>query len=561
MRFLRRCLALGKLKKRITLLLAVLFFLSFENVFADSVTTSVTVGNTAPSITSGPAESPASTSVNPTNVGTNVTFTVTAEDSNGESYYLAVCTTDEVTAVNGGAPTCDTGTWCVSTSTISEDPASCTYEALDGDVESNAWYAFVCDGNSSAAACTATGNQGTGDSGSPFNVNHAPEFPTASNDSAKNPGQDLTWSTSIGADDTDTDDTVKLIVCKTAGISAGDCDGGASDRWCASSLVANDPSCAYSIPNPTPDGANDAWVYLVDNHNFASDGVAHGTESDFTVNNVAPVVSSVTLNGGSPITLTESTTTAVNLTATVTDNNSCTDLSSVVASLYRSDIGYAGCDIVGEADDNHCYPVISCSVSGGNTCDGVADASASYACSVNVQYHADPTDANTTYSAQNWLDTILATDDDTATHSLEVTTGVEMNSLEAYDMSESIGYGSLGAGESNDPLDKTTTLTATGNVGLDQEVSGSDMDDGNEHYILVEQQEYALVTDTAYGNGTDLTDQVAELEINCLKTVASGSPKTKNTWWGLLVPEGTIAGTYTGSNTIAGVKGEYAEWY
>lgn len=87
-------------------------------------------------------------------------------------------------------------------------------------------------------------------------------------DTPKNPGQTVTWSTT--ASDTDnegTPDTVKLIVCKTAGISGDACDGG-GDTWCSSSLSASNPSCGYSIPAVAADGAFDAYVYVVDNHNL-----------------------------------------------------------------------------------------------------------------------------------------------------------------------------------------------------------------------------------------------------------------------------------------------------
>ena len=55
---------------------------------ADSVTTAVTVGNSAPMFTAGPAESTESSSSTPTNVGVGVTFQATATDGNGEDYYL-----------------------------------------------------------------------------------------------------------------------------------------------------------------------------------------------------------------------------------------------------------------------------------------------------------------------------------------------------------------------------------------------------------------------------------------------------------------------------------------
>lgn len=536
--------------------------LPVSSVLADSVTTSVTVGNSGPAFTVNPAESPASDATTPTNVGSNVTFTATGTDANSENYYLAICKTNSVTPTNGGAPSCGGGNWCISSGTASASQASCTYTALQGDAESNVWYAFVCDGNSSAAACSSS-HQGTGGSGSPFKVNHPPIFNAISNDTPKDPGASIAWSTDASTLDNDTDgaaDTVKLVVCKTTGLSAGDCDGGAGDRWCQSSLVSDNPTCSYSIPTPTVDSSYDAYVYLVDSHNLGATGGNQASNSSYTVNNVAPVVSSVAINSGSDITLTEGTTTNITLAGTVTDNNSCQDVTAVESSLYRSGVGYAACDTNGEDNDNNCYAVITCSVVGaGNTCDSSSDASADYTCTVAVRYFADPTDASTIYPTETWKDTLKATDDDAATDDTEVTTGVEILSLVGYDVSATIGYGNLSVGQKNDPLDKTTTVTATGNVGLDQELSGTDMTSGGDS-IGVAFQKYALATSTAYASGTSLSTTPTEVELNCLKTTSNGAPATKDTWWGLEIPAATPAGSYSGTNTIVAVKGETANW-
>lgn len=423
----------------------VLFFV-LTKIFdaqAESVTTAVTVGNSAPTFTSGPAENPASTTASPTNVGSNVTFQATGTDANGENYYLVVCSTSSATARTGQSPTCAATTWCTSTSTASGSPTSCTHTAVIGDASSNNWYAFVCDSGSSPSC--SSGNPGTGDSGSPFDVNHAPSFTAVSNDSPKDPGGTITWSTTA-SDSTDSDN-IKLLVCKTTGISGDACDGGAGDTWCSSSSVASNPTCQYSIPSVAPDGANDAYVYIVDAHNFPATGAYQGTNVSFTINNVTPVVSAVTINGGAAINLTESTTKAVTVTATVSDNNSCygSELATVYAYMYRTGVGFTGCDTAGEANSNYCYPEVSCTVVGGSCTDNT-DASANYTCTVNLQYYADPTDDNTVYPTEFWKDTVEAWDDDGASATSEVSTGVKVNSLTAFDITGSINFGNLGIG-------------------------------------------------------------------------------------------------------------------
>jgi len=559
-----------KLKILIVLIaLLIILFVSFSasilwKVLADSVSTSVTVGNSAPSFTVGPAESSESSSTSPTNVGSSVTFTATATDSNTEDYYLIVCSSNSVSPVNGSAPTCGATQWCVSTSTDSGVQASCSRTALVGDSESNNWYAFVCDGNSSSANCSSS-QQGSGGTGSPFAVNHAPGFSGIGNDGAKNPGQTVTWtSTSSDTDSDGVSDTVKLIVCKTSGISGDACDGGGSDTWCSSSLVASNASCGYEIPSVTPDQSNNAYVYIVDNHNMGSSSGTQGSIDSYVVSNVAPVVSAVTINSGSDINLTEGTTTGVVLTATVSDNNSCSggELATIYGYAYRSGLGYSNCDTSGEADSNDCYPEVSCSVVGGS-CTGETDASANYTCTANIQSYADPTDVNTEFPGTTWLSSVKAIDDDTSSHNLEVATGVVMNSLTALDVTASINFGALDVGQSNDPLDKTTTVTPTGNVGLDTELSGDDMCTDyptcSEDTIGVAYQKYGLAALTAYASGTALSAVDTEVELNVGKA-RSGSPTTKNIWWGILIPNGTVPGSYTGGNTVGAVKGEVGGW-
>jgi len=445
----------------LTIVLFSFFLLEGFRVQADSVTTSVTIGNNAPYFTSGPIEDPAVTSASPANIGDLVTFKATGTDGNGEDYYLLVCSTDSATAVNNNIPYCSGGsTYCTSTITASGLQATCTYTTQTSDPFSNTWYAFVCDTNSTAASCSA-GNQGTGDSGSPFYVNHLPSFTGITNTSPANPGGSVTWNATASDPDSN---TVKLLVCKTNSITNGACTSG---EWCSSSLSSSNPSCTYNVPSVTPDGSSDAYAFIVDQYNKPSTDATQGSNSYFTVNNVAPVVSAVTLNSNLAIVLTEATTTSVSVTATVTDSNSCygTEIDSVKAYAYRSGITYSNCNTV-PGNNNNCYPEVSCNLVAGS-CTDITDSSADYTCSFNMQYYADPTDINTQFDAQNWLTTVKATDDDSSGHSAESSSGVELNSLVAFSIGASISYGSLGVGQANDPLDRTLVTTATGNVGLD----------------------------------------------------------------------------------------------
>lgn len=538
-----------------TFVIVSVFQTEFAN--ADSVSTSVTVGNTPPVIQGDPAENPVSDGTTPTDVGSNVTFEVTATDSNNENFYMAVCKSDTVTPVNGGAPTCGGGNWCISTSTPSGNEASCSYTVQASDLsETYNWYVFVCDGNSSDAECSTPGDTGSGSSGSPFNVNHPPTFNTISNDGPKNPGQNVTFSTNASTLDDDgdpTDDTVKLIVCNSSGLTGDTCNG---TQLCASAFVANNPSCQYLIPTPTADTSYNAYVYLIDNHELQATGINNGSNSSYSVNNVAPVVSNVIVNGGVAIDLTEGTTETISITADVTDNNGCGggELVSVQADFYRSALGATSCNTNAEDDYDDCYALNSCVV---GSCTG---AGADYTCDVDVKYHADPTDTSTEFDGQTFKSTVTASDE-ALSDDFESVGGVTMNSLTALDVTSSINYGAVDVGTNTGNLDQTTTVTATGNVGIDQELSGTNMVSGGNN-IAVNKQRYDL-SEVLYSAATGLSATATEVEINVPKTRSTGVttvPGADDTWWGIEIPNGTVAGVYTGTNTVTAIKGETVGW-
>jgi len=516
--------------------------------------------NSPPTFTVSPRETVASYSTSPTAIGASLTFRARATDLNA-SYYLIICSSNSVTAgASGAAPTCGATTYCTSSATASGSYATCSYTTSSGDAWSNAWYAFVCDSNVDQATCSSA-SQGSGNSGSPFFVNHRPSFTASSVSAAVNPGGTITWSTTSSDPD---GNSVKLLVCKTFAMSAGSCTGGS---WCTSSLVSSNASCSYVATAPYADGSYDAYPYIVDQFNLGATGMYQGVVKAFTVNNVAPSVSSVTLNNGAAISLTESTTTSVEIVADVTDDNGCTNLSagyeisSVKAYLYRSGVAYTGCDTSGEANANYCYPEISCDVtikcSAGLT---------SYSCKTSVQYYADPTTANTLFPTENWLSTAKATDDDSDVGT-GVSTGVELNTLVGGDTTPTtLDFGSLAVGGSNDPLDKTLTHFPTGNVGIDITIKANTASMCTNYStctggtpIPISHQKYSLSSSTAYSSGTILTTTAVESEINIGKQTTSTAP-TKQTWWGIYIPSATLPGVYNGLNVIEYVIGETSGW-
>lgn len=530
------------------------------------VFTEINVSNTAPVFSVSPFEAVASASTTPTNVGTAVTFRATATDVNEDNYYLAICKTDAISPGSGSPPTCSGGQWCRSSATTQGTQASCNYTTLLADVEVNAWFAFVCDGT----LCSGS-DQGSGDSGSPFEVNHAPTISGTSAGSGNPQGYGSGYTITVNTTASDSDssgssDSTKVVVCAdNSGATSSGCNGG--DDLCSSSLVASDPSCNFDLPATIDDGDYNYYAYVFDSHNFGTN-VASST---YTVNSTPPIVTSVTLNSGSDITLNDLHTnggvTNVILTATVTDYNSCQDLSSVSGYLYRTGITYAGCTA---QDANNCYYNVSCSTS---DCSGSSDDTATYTCTVSMQYHADPTDgSNSTDSvwyAETWKDTIKAVDGAAGEDNTEVITGVEVNSTTAFAIATAlagpkISYGNMTIGTDSGLIDDTdtnqiTTLTATGNVGLDQEISGTTLIYSS-YTIPIANQKHGFSAFTYSSGGTALSGTTTEYEQNCLKTTVTATPETAKTYWGILIPSNTGSGTYSGTNYLNGVKGEAGDW-
>ena len=419
----------------LSLLVVVMVFginLLISYVTADDITTSVTVGNTAPTLGTV-AESVASTTAAPTNYGSGVTFQGTGTDANGDQYYLIVCNSAGATAGDNAAPTCTGTAWCTSTATNSASQAECTYTTASA-TESNAWYAYACDKLASASSpdCSSV-DQGSGDSGSPFEINHAPAFPELNlDDSTPDPATLITFSTTAATTDTDTSggaDTVSLYVCSTAAFTGGASPACTATLLCSHTAQTNNPTCGYT--SLRPDAAYGAFTYLVDNHGFVSSGVEQGEDNTFTVNNVAPTVGTVIIydtdadSGPLTLTTTQGLTNGFYAEFVVTDNNSCdsNEISSALIHARLSSIAQVDCDVDGEDDTDSCYANVqadgtgSCAVLG--SCGGTTDTTIEWKCTFPLNYNAEPTVANSTQSADTWRVAVSATDDDAATSALQ----------------------------------------------------------------------------------------------------------------------------------------------
>ena len=561
---------------------------------ADEATTTVTVINLPPTWTVEVREKYESSTSSPTNVGTSTVWVATATDSNGEDYYLIICKTNvtPTPGSGGSAPTCDGGTsnqWAVSAAASSGVEAIATRVALDSDAESNDWYGFICDSNAGDPKCSSdyrTGTSSGAGSSSPFVVNHAPTFTVFADDSPTLPGDVVTWTTT--ATDTDTlrgGDLLTLYVCKSTDFNGTNCN---TEGWATSSPALGNPSTSTTLTIPLQDKDYGAYGYIVDQFGLVATGSAQGIDSVLTVANAAPTISSSTIDLGSstPLTLTVEAgeTTGLILNFEVSDNNSCqnasggNEIADYIVNIHRSGIATTSCDQAGEYDPNNCYPSdvgtgvwnLSCSQNAA-TCSGAGDVSAEWNCTFPLWFLADPTDAGSYFESQNWVATVRAVDDNFAT-SAPVTDsdGEELLQFLAFNATGSpIAYGALEPGQNTGTLLATTTLEATGNTGLDQQLLGTDMCvtypncTGNAtSTIFVNNQQYATTSGTLYGSGTALSNSTSStIQINIASTTATSSFSSGDTYWGIAVPSAiTFAGDYIGVNTIIGVVGDVGGW-
>jgi hypothetical protein len=566
----------------------------------DVATTSVTVLNTAPFWTASTTEVIESSATSPTNSGDVVSWQAIGTDSNAEDYWLLICSTSATPTPNSSAPpTCSAGVqWARSATTTSGTLATAATTTLEAWSESNDWFGWICDGNSGTPRCNSAYTQGTNaTNSSPFIVNHRPTFTFFVDNSPADPGALVTfYSTSSDADVVGTADTVKLIVCASVGFSTSTDSCTGTTLGSTTIFAAANATATYTIVIPTQDQNYSAYGYVIDNHGHEASGGAHGTDSTLTVNNVAPTVPgaqiSLTQASGTDMFLTveAASTTGFTLSFVTSDNNSCINSASssevidYEVSLYRSGVGSTTCNFgAGAYNPNNCYTTgttttvwpLLCTASS-TSCTGSSDTDQLWNCTFPLWYIADPTDGTATstqYSTQNWLAQVRAIDDNFATGSAsESTIGVEVRSFLAFALNTlTIPYGALEPGQQNDPLVATTTIAATGNVGLDQNVEGESMcttfsvstlcPNSATSTIAESEQRFATGTVT-YAAATSLSSStVQEVEVNVFKSTSTVSQATGNTYWGIRVPSSiTFAGDYYGQNTFYAVVGESAFW-
>jgi hypothetical protein len=285
---------------------------------------------------------------------------------------------------------------------------------------------------------------------------------------------------------------------------------------------------------------------------------ADGATTSVTVGNANPTITAVAVTP-SPITLTENATTTVTVTATVTDTNGCSDVISsgtIQFVLYRTGVaGTSSCS----RDANNCYTsttFVTFTVQPSDTCTGGVDTTANVSSTVPVWYIADPTDASSSLSAQWWAGYVKAIDFSNGSSSATSTVAVEVNTLAALNVTNTINYntgiGNLSSGQNTGTTNQTATTTNTGNSKIDIEFSGTDMTSSS-NTIAATNERYATSSLDYSLLSHQLLTTTAVRDVNLFDASVTSTPNTSSTYWGITVPTGSIATTYTGTNTFTAV--------
>jgi len=472
-------------------------------------------------------------------------------------------------------------------------------------VESNDWYAYICDGNAGAPRCNNIMWNGDGSgTSSPFVVNHRPYITAAADTSPVNPGDQVDWTTT--AEDNDTlggDDTIKLHVCKAQDFNTTipyAC--GAGGYWASSTYTTNNPTATTTITIPTQDRDYAAYVYIIDEHNHPALTASypwHGSSTVLTVSNVAPYISTssigvfdvfgtTTPDTNLALTVPEGETDNFVIEFDVNDDNSClnasagNEITDVDIMVYRSSV--AGSYLCAY-NANNCYThtepswVPTCYQVPGS-CAGANDLTATWECLFPLWYIADPTDGGSFYAADTWDGAARATDEALTGPYSASSTQAEMTQFLSFSATGSpIAYGSFEPGFGNTQHPATTTVYATGNTGLDHYLSGDAMCPSyptcsglSSDTIYVPFQHYATSSSAvAYASGFELSTSTAPVlvGVDIKKPTATTTPTDctvggvacDDTYWGILVPGTiTLAGDYIGRNYIDAVVAPSSDW-
>lgn len=268
--------------------------------------------------------------------------------------------------------------------------------------------------------------------------------------------------------------------------------------------------------------------------------------SQVTVGTAAPTVSSVTVNGGSSITLIANATTSVSVNAAITDSNGCGEINSGTTTvlLYRSGVGSSTCSTT--ANNLNCY--IATAFTATSTC---AAGSQNTTTTFGVYYFAQSTDASSSFpSGQGWMATVVFRTPDNTTGTADSASST-LNSLIAINVTTStINYGTITANANTGSTDQQTVVANAGNTSSSLQLAAQSTLVSGSNSISTSSQAFSTSTFTYAGTSTALTGSNVTVQGFLLTSPTSTTNISSTIFWGLAVPNATPTGTYTGTNAF-----------
>jgi len=217
------------------------------------------------------------------NFGIDWTAPTTSDNSNTTiqtpNYNVTITEADNASTAGSNITTvyCK-GTSCTPTTSINSGE-TVTYTTADRGVTALRYYSTDLAGNSQTTVNKV------------ININRLPVFTSTVDDATTIKGGDTVTVTTV-ASDADSTQTIKLLVCKTSGVTGTNCDGGAEDQYCTTTTSAGgtNPTCNWTAEE---DDTTHIWhAYIYDSLN--EEASANPKSGSYITDSTGPVITPTT---------------------------------------------------------------------------------------------------------------------------------------------------------------------------------------------------------------------------------------------------------------------------
>src|SRR3989338_2408818 len=232
----------------------------------------------------------------------------------------------------------------------------------------------------------------------------------------------------------------------------------------------------------------------------------------------------------------------IHINGQISDANGENDIaSSTINLVFHKTSATSAC----VADNNDCYRITTCDT---NYTDG-DDTQISYNCEVPLAYWIDATDAASIYVDDTWTAYIEVEDMATAQGTLSAT--IEVNSLLALNLPDTIDYSTRSLGEvSSSTTNVETIITQRGNTNADVYAAGARMNCSVLGSLATSSQAWALDS-VGFSSSTILTDTLSATSRNINLRTSETQELADSLFWNIAIPASGVKGTCTGSNTLS----------